>query len=155
MASIAKVCVPTKLNNCPYRRIGNLNIYIGGTPSEDLLYVNKFEAVLSCNDHKIQNAVAGPWLSLDLHHRVDFDISRYFNKTTDFLMMCAENKLKTYVHCTHGMHRSVTIVCAFLIHSEKMSTVGAWNIAGVNDQNTFYLYLKKWENSGPITRKWT
>ena len=43
------------------------------------------------------------------------NISEIFNKTNDFLENVYENKKNVLIHCSYGISRSTTILCAFII----------------------------------------
>ena len=120
--------------------VANTFMYTGPIPTDGFLHDNNFKAVLSCKACEIKTPLAGPWLVVALHDQADFDINRYFKKTTDFLLMCGSLRLKTYIHCQHGIHRS-----AYLIYIQQTLSVGeALQLAGGNISNTFAHHLLTW-----------
>ncbi|KAM9336741.1 dual specificity phosphatase 29-like [Symphorus nematophorus] len=55
----------------------------------------------------------------------DFDLSRFFIETADFIHGALSHKGKVLVHCARGISRSATLALAFLMIKERLTLVEA------------------------------
>lgn len=55
----------------------------------------------------------------------DFDLSRFFTETADFIHGALSQKGKVLVHCARGISRSATLALAFLMIKERLTLAEA------------------------------
>jgi protein-tyrosine phosphatase len=60
---------------------------------------------------------------IDLKDLIDFPIENYFDEAIEFINKCREEKKgNLLIHCMQGKSRSATILLAYLIKENKMTT---------------------------------
>ena len=51
---------------------------------------------------------------------LDYDISKFFEKTNNFIREVEKTGGKMLVHCISGISRSTAVICAYLIMEKNM-----------------------------------
>jgi len=91
------------------------------------------------------------YLKLDLPDEKDTKISKYFDKTYEYIEKVARAKKRVMVHCYQGVSRSATIVIAYLMRKKKWSLKESHNYLKnlrsiVQPNPGFWKQLEKYES---------
>lgn len=91
------------------------------------------------------------YLTLDLMDLSDFDIQDHFHNASDFMYEALKEGGKVLVHCMAGRSRSATLLSAYFIKYEGMSTDDAIKKIRIQREVTspnlgFVYKLRLWEN---------
>eukprot|EP01080_Neovahlkampfia_damariscottae_P006887 gene6887-11049_t len=70
--------------------------------------------------------------------REDYDISKFFDQTNNFLKEVEKTGGKVLVHCISGISRSTAVVCAYLIMEKNYSP-----------EDAFHLVVKQYFKANP------
>jgi len=65
---------------------------------------------------------------LDIKDEPKYKISENFDRVNDFISWSLEHKKKVLVHCTAGISRSTTLVCAYLMAEKNITAKKALDI---------------------------
>lgn len=90
--------------------------------SSEYLRTNKIDVVISIYDGTVKELSNVKYHQYKISDRSDSDICGALRELLPVIAKCRNRKEVILVHCFAGVSRSATLVCAHLMHSERISS---------------------------------
>lgn len=128
------------------------NIYLGncvGAHNHQLLLDNGITDIISVAPYDLDyiDIICHKYIWYDIS---TFDISKLLPETLNLLENLVNNNRRVFVHCQAGISRSATLIIAYLMKSNKMTYIDAYNYVKerrsiIKPNQGFINFLKEYE----------